>query len=140
MRLEVGRVDQHRLWKGLLAGQPIHHPGENTFVTPALPLVVEGLRRTVLLGRIAPPQTIATDEDNATQNATIIDARPTMALGKEGLQPRHLRIGQPEKVAQRSGSLRRLDHAKQGRSMGPDPKHNERDHVSTGHMPQRAVG
>ena len=37
-------------------------------------------------------------EPNATQNATIIDARLTMALGNEGLQPRHLRVGQPERL------------------------------------------
>ncbi|WP_294982849.1 hypothetical protein, partial [Tabrizicola sp.] len=44
-----------------------------------------------------------------------------MALGKEGLQPRHLRFGQPEKVAHRSVSSQSLNHAESGRSMGPDP-------------------
>lgn len=38
----------------------------------------------------------------------IIDARPAMTLGKERLEPRHLRVVQPEKVAHSSVSLRRL--------------------------------
>jgi hypothetical protein len=38
----------------------------------------------MLLGRIAPPQTIAIDDDNATQNPTIIDARLAVALVKKG--------------------------------------------------------
>ena len=115
-------IDHHRLRGGGLRGQAFHHPGEDTFVAPALPSVVKGLRRAILLGRITPPQAIAIDEDNATQNATIIDARLTMALGKEGLQPRQLRVGQPEKVAKRPVTLRRLNHAARARSMGPDPK------------------
>jgi hypothetical protein len=38
----------------------------------------------MLLGRITPPQAIAIDENNATQNPTIIDARLAAALGKKG--------------------------------------------------------
>jgi hypothetical protein len=48
--------------------------------------------------RIAPAQAIATDEDYAAQNPPIIDARLAMALGKEGLQPRHLRVRQPKRL------------------------------------------
>lgn len=44
-----------------------------------------------------------------------------MALGEEGLEPTHLRIGQPEKVAHRSVSLHSLNHADGAGSMGPDP-------------------
>jgi hypothetical protein len=43
-----------------------------------------------------------------------IDAGLAVALGKEGLQPRHLRVRQPEKVADRSVSLRSLKHAASG--------------------------
>jgi hypothetical protein len=111
VRLEIGRVDHHRLRNGGFAGQPIHHPGEDPFVTPPLPAVVEGLVRAIFLRRIAPTQAIAIDEDYPAQHTTVIDERLAMALGEEGLKPRHLRIGQPEKVAHRSVSLRSLNHA-----------------------------
>jgi hypothetical protein len=52
----------------------------------------------MLLGRIAQPQTIEIDEDNAAQPATVIDPRLAMALGKDRVQPCHLRVRQPEKV------------------------------------------
>ena len=60
-------------------------------------MVVEGPGWPILLGRITPSKAIAIDEDNATQNFAIIDARLAMAFGKERLQPRHLRVCQPEK-------------------------------------------
>ena len=71
--------------------------------------------------RITPTQVITIYEDNATQHGTIIDARLAMTFGKEALRPRHLRVGQPEKVAYRSVSLQGLNHAASARSMGPDP-------------------
>ena len=37
-----------------------------------------------------------------------------MAFGKEGLEPRHLRVRQPEKIAHHSVSLRRLNHPETG--------------------------
>ena len=83
MRLQVGRIDHHRLWSSCLRGQTIHHPGEHSLVTPPFPTVVEGLRRTILPGCIAPPQTIAIDEDYAAKNATIIDA-PSSTKNKAG--------------------------------------------------------
>jgi hypothetical protein len=55
--------------------------------------------RTVLPGRIAPAQAITVYEDYPAQHAPIIDARPTPGLWKEGLEARHLRLGQPEEVA-----------------------------------------
>ena len=111
MRFQIGRVDHHRLRSGGLGGQAFHHPGEGAFVAPPLPTVAEGLWRAILPGRIAPPQAIAIDEDYPAQYTPVIDARLAMALGEEGLKPRHLRVGQPEKVAHRSVSLRSLNHA-----------------------------
>lgn len=96
MRLEVGRIHHHRLLNVRLGGKALHHPGESALVIRPLPEMVEGFRRAILPWRIAPPQAITTYEDNATQSATINDARPAMALGKEGLQSRHLLIDQPE--------------------------------------------
>lgn len=105
MRLEIGRVDHHRLRDGGLGGQPSHHPGKYPLVAPPLPPVVVGFRRAILLWRIALTQAIAVDEDYAAQHPPVIDARLSMALGEEGLEPRYLRVGQPEKVAHRSGLL-----------------------------------
>ena len=99
MRFQVSRIDHHRLRNSRLGGQAFHHPGEDTLVTPSLPSVVEGLWRAILLGGIAPSQPIAIDEDYAAQNAPVIDARHSVALGKERLKTGHLRVRQPEKVA-----------------------------------------
>jgi hypothetical protein len=105
VRLQIGRVDHDRLVLGPLGGQADHDPGEDPIVAPPLPSVIKGLRRTIFLRRIAPAQTIAIDEDYAAKNATIIDARLTVALGKERLQALHLRVRQPVKIAHRSGLL-----------------------------------
>jgi hypothetical protein len=48
---------------------------------------------------IAPSQAIVIDGNNAAQHTPIIDARLAVALGDEGLKPRHLRVRQPEKIA-----------------------------------------
>ena len=121
MRLQIGRVYHHRLRNGRLGGQAFHHPGEDAFLAPALPTIIEGLRWTILLGRIAPPQAIAIDEDNAAENTPVIDARLAVALREKRLKAGHLRIRQPEKVAHDPVSLRSLNHAARLKSMGPDP-------------------
>jgi hypothetical protein len=46
--------------------------------------------------RIAPPQTIAIDEDYAAKKPAIIDARFAMALRKERSQPPRMLVRQPE--------------------------------------------
>ena len=58
-------VDHHRLRHGRLRDEALHHPGEDALVAPPLPTIVEGLRWAILPGRIASPQAIAIDEDNA---------------------------------------------------------------------------
>ncbi len=68
------------------------------FVAPPFPAIVEYLRRAIFLRRIAPAPAIATDEDYAAQNPPIIDARLAMALGKEGLKSRHLRVRQRKRL------------------------------------------
>jgi hypothetical protein len=112
--LEIGRVNHHRLRDGGLGGKPSHQPCENTLVAPPLPTVVEGLRRAIILRRIAPAQAIAIDEDYAAQYPPVIDPRLAVALGEKGLQTGHLRIGKPEKIAHDPVSLRRLNHAASG--------------------------
>ncbi|MPL96458.1 hypothetical protein SDC9_42639 [bioreactor metagenome] len=117
MCLEISRIDHDRLVFGALSGKAHHDPGEDpVFVAslepvafshspPALPAVVEGLRRTVFLRRVTPAQPIAIDENYAAEDTAIIDAGLAMALGEERLQPLHLRVGQPVKIAHRSGLL-----------------------------------
>lgn len=43
-----------------------------------------------------------------------------MALGEKRLRARHLHVRKPEKVAYRSVSLQRLNHARGSTSMGPE--------------------
>lgn len=47
----------------------------------------------------------------ATQHPKVIDTLLAMALGKDRLKTRHLRVCQPEKVAHGSASLRSLNRA-----------------------------
>ena len=125
MRLQIGRVDQDGLLLGAFRGQPLHHAGENPHVTPPLPSVVERLRRAILTWRVAPPQAIAIDEDYAAQNPPIIHPRLAMALREKRLQPLHLLVRQPEKIAhhhtRQFGALNHVAIAASSRSMGPDP-------------------
>jgi hypothetical protein len=121
VRLQGSRVDHHRLRNSGLGSQTIHHSGEDAFVAPPLPAVVEGLRRAIFLRHSASPQAIAIVEDYPARSPPIINARLAMVFGKEGLKPHHLRISQPEKLAHGSVSSRRLNHAAAARSMGPDP-------------------
>lgn len=97
MRFEIGRVDHDRLAFGSLRRrQPFHHADEDAFVAPPLPAIIERLRRPILPRRIAPPQPVTIDEDNAAQNPPVIDTLAAMALRKIGLKTRHLLVRQPE--------------------------------------------
>jgi hypothetical protein len=96
VRVEVSRVDHHRLWNRNFGRQTLHHPDEDAFVVPSLQVVFEGLGRAIRLVRITPLPTIEIDEDNPAQDTLVSDTPLAVALGKEGLQPRHLRAGQPK--------------------------------------------
>ncbi len=104
MCLKIGRIVHDGPVLGTFGGQAHHNPGEDTVVAPALPPVVEDLSGAILIQCVILAHPIAIDEDYA-EDATIINARLAMALRKEGFQPLHLRLGQPEKVAYRSGLL-----------------------------------
>lgn len=125
MRLQVCRVDHDDLLLAAFGGQPLHHPGEDPHVAPPLPAVVEGLGRAILPRRIAPSQPVAVDEDYPAQHSPVIDPRLPVAFGEERLQPLHLRVRQPEKVAhphpRQFGSLNHAGRTASSRSMGPDP-------------------
>lgn len=105
MRLQIRCIDHDCLVLAAFGGKTCHDPGEHPVVAPALPAVVERLRRTVFPGCITPSQAIAVDEDYAAKHAAIIDPRPAMALRKERLQALHLRLGQPVEITHRTGLL-----------------------------------
>ena len=63
-------------------GRSFHHPGEDALVAPPLPSAAKGLRRTIFLGCIVPPQTIAVDEDNAARHSSAAGVRIAVALGE----------------------------------------------------------
>lgn len=125
MRLEVGRINHDDLLLATFGGQPLHHPGEDPQITPPLPPVIERLGRAILPRRVTPSQPVAIDEDYATQHAPVIDPRLAVALREKRLQPIHLLVRQPEKVAhdhpRKFGSLNHAGRAASSRSMGPDP-------------------
>ena len=72
---------------------------------------------------------MAIDEDYAAQHATVIDTRLAMALRKKRLQPVHLLVGQPEKVAhhdaRKFGSLNHAGQTDSSRTIGPDLRGTE---------------
>ena len=86
MRFQTGRVDHDGLVIGAFGGQARHDPGEDALFTPAFPAVAESFGRTILPKRVAPPQTIAIDEDYATQNPSINNPGRAMALGENGFR------------------------------------------------------
>ena len=69
MGLQIGGVDHDRRLLAVISRQADHHLGKDAFVAPPFPTVMECLVRAIFLGRISPPQAIAIDEDNATQDA-----------------------------------------------------------------------
>ena len=98
MRLQVGGVDHQRVGSWPLLRQFKQHPREDALVTPALPPIVERLVRALFNRRVTPTQPIAIYEDNPAQNPAVIDPRLAVRLRKIGLQTRHLRLAQPEKI------------------------------------------
>jgi hypothetical protein len=82
-----------------LFGQSHHDPSEHAHITPALPAIIQRLRRPILDRRITPASPIAIDEDNATQYTKVIHTSTTSALWKVRPQPLHLRLSQPIQIA-----------------------------------------
>ncbi len=97
---EIRRVNHHGCLLAVFCRQPGHHSREDAFLAPPLPTAVERLVRTIGSRRIAPPQADAIDEDKPAQHPLVICQGLLVSLGKERSQTGHLRVGQPEKVAQ----------------------------------------
>lgn len=121
MRYQVSHVYHRRVRNIGFASQTIHHPGECPFFTPPLPTIVEGLSRAIVLWRVAPSQPVATDENYSLHHPPTINTRLALALGKEELEPRGLRIGQPEEGCSLVSLLTKVNHSADVRRMDPDP-------------------
>ena len=91
MRFQVSRVDHHDPLLAAFGGQSVHDPGKDPHVAPSLPAIAKGLGRTILAGRVTPPQPVAVVEDYPAQHAPVVDPRLAMALRKERFQPLYLR-------------------------------------------------
>ena len=102
MRLQVGGVYHDRCRVGANRSQPLHHPREHAYFTPAFPSVVERLVRAVGARRVSPAQPVPVDEYDAAQHPSVIDARLAVASRKERSQPFYLLFRQPKQVAHAS--------------------------------------
>ena len=71
----------------------------------------------------------------ADQNPPVINTRFATALGKEGLQTRHLRLRQPDQVAHWSVPLSRLNDAAIARAMCPDGSCSNDSHLNRQYVP-----
>jgi hypothetical protein len=65
---------------------------------------IAGTGPPIFLRRIAPPETVAVDENDAAQSASIINALAAMALGKIRLKTGHLLVRQSQHITHQSGS------------------------------------
>lgn len=114
-------IDHDRLVFGAPSGQAHHDPGEDPVVAPALPPVVEGLRRAVFLRRVILPQTTVIDEDNPAQNVTVIDAELPLLFEKKGLRRTICVSVNQNRLVIDQVSLDGLNHDIRLKSMRPEP-------------------
>lgn len=83
----------------LVPGKKGHHPREDAFLAPTLPMDMTRLVKAIGGRRIIPAQTIAADQDNPAQNSPVVAPELTVRLWKVEFQTCHLRAGQSEKNA-----------------------------------------
>ena len=95
---QVSRVDHDRLGRGVRGSQPLHHANEDTPFASQFPRVVKGLVGAILLGRIAPAQSVAVDENDTAQRLPITNSGLAVAVREIWLEPRYLLVGQPIQV------------------------------------------
>lgn len=105
VRLQIGRID-HRQFAILRSGRQFGHDcGKRAHAAQSLPLVVEGLRRTVVPQRMLPHQPIALYVDYSDQHPTFLNPRLASGLRKERLQSFDLRLRKPEQVTHNPSPL-----------------------------------
>lgn len=86
MCFQMGRIDHQRVGATTLIRQSEEHLCEDAFLAPPLPATVKCLVRPVFLRRIAPPQAIAINEDNAAQNPPVVNPGLAMGLREKGFK------------------------------------------------------
>lgn len=83
--LEIGCINHDGLvFCSFRQRQAVHHLDKNALVAPAFPADIQRFRRAIFLRRIAPPEPVAIDENDADQHTPIIYTLAAMALGKTG--------------------------------------------------------
>ena len=120
VRLQIGRIDHHRLWLGALRSKPFHHAREDACLAPAPPAVVQRLVRAIGAGRIAPAQAVTVDEHNAAQHPAIVNAWLAVAFGKNE-SSRSICSSVSQNRSLIPVSLRNLNQIATLPSMGSDP-------------------
>ena len=95
MRLQVGRVDHQPIrWAGF-RGQGRKYAIEHAHPGPSDEPVVQGLMRSVDLGRVTPSQPIANDVNDAADNPTIIHTGFTVGSREGRLNALELGFREP---------------------------------------------
>lgn len=102
--------------------QAVHHLDKNALVAPAFPAVIQRFHRAIFLQRIAPPEPVAIDENDADQHTPIIYTLAAMALGVIGLKTSNFSLFRQNKLLISQAPVRPSDHYRQFKSMGPDPR------------------
>ena len=90
MRLQVGRVDHQPVRSAGFRGQGREYAIEHAHPGPSYEPVVQGLMRSIDLGRVTPPQSVANDVNDTADNPTIVDTRNAVRQGEVGFDPREL--------------------------------------------------
>ena len=116
---EVGRINHHGLLFAVVSRQTGHHPGEDAFVAPSLPAIVQGLVRAVLLGCVPPSQAITIDKDNPAQNPSIIDTGLAMELGEQRSRRAIWAALNQKRSDMFTARFRTVNHATSPKSMRP---------------------
>jgi hypothetical protein len=96
---EVCTIDHHSVRRARLAREPCEAAVEDAKAAPADEAVVEGFVRALGVRRVAPAQAFADNEDDAADDATIIDAGNAVAKWEEGLDPFHLSGREQENIS-----------------------------------------
>lgn len=93
--LQGGAVDCDHFRLARRLGQNDEDAVEHTQAAPANKTIVQGLVRTIVLGRIVPAQAVTDHEDDPGQHPPVIHPRHAVRQRKEQLDPSHLPVRQP---------------------------------------------
>jgi hypothetical protein len=98
VRLQVGRVDHQPVRSAGLRGQGREYAIEHAHPGPSYEPVIQGLMRSIDLGRVTPPQPVADDVNDTADNPTIVDTRDAVWQGEIWLDPGELLSAKPKLI------------------------------------------